>query len=942
MQCYTPEAMGAKCSRCYLYQKRQGNPVPPELNPGARIAVVAEGPGSDEVQQGRPLIGPSGIEIMQALGSLGYNRADVSWSNSFLCRPPGNDLERLRVRMKRENNERLKEGLEPYLDPVDACRPRFISELRTFRDVITLGKTALTAITGTPRSIMDMRGMPMSGVVTGEGRYVTHAYFPMNASELVTPLRVVPTIHPSFVLRQKRWRNTFRVDLGRAIRWFNGHLTWREPQILYTPSLQQIEDFLFRTNFPFYLTDLETDAKESLLAKIRCIGVGTPEQVIVVPFLSIDGVTRFYPTTDFDEVTKLFERFFTARDKLKAGHNFGYYDRVVVEQELGVSPLPLVDSILYHRAVESELPHNLGYVGSMYTDVMDAWKADHTAVNAQTDEELWRYNAIDVVVNARAMQPLVTLTTQRNLNHAVDVHHQIQEVCAGMHTNGMFIDQHRRRWHDQRLKIKAHNARQKLRMIIDDPEFNPNSRGQVSEILFDRWGMTPDVIYENDPAAAKKIRKAFTAGGEPSTGDDHLRAMLLYTKDEQQKLFVQGLRQYRGAVKLRGTNIIPLRPFDEPYFESDDLQVNADTEEGATLLDEYDPSNFHDDDSAGKSVRKRMRKDKEKKQGLTLGDRRVHPHFNAHVATSQRLSSSGPNAQNWNRLIRDIVCAQTMFELGGGALPEEFDRAIISADADQLELRFAAALAGAARYLEIFAAGGDPHRVTCELLYGNDFRNASEDGQKRMRDFAKRFSYAVLYRATAETVNETLASSENDAGELIFPWLTLKVTREMMRKWLGGVPEFEAWWEKDLTEYRAQRYLLEPVLGWRRDFLDGEDMNEIANFKCQAGGSAIIHLATIEFLKYAPFNRWGPGTGLIQQGHDALVAEVPATHKPYELEKDKAGFPRVKKWCPPKCKCITEQARQALQECMTVQGHKFGLPVTFTASAKAGFRWSEV
>ena len=50
-----PEA----CKGCPLYGDGQGF-VPDDLVPGARVAVIAQNPGSDEEQQGTPMVGKTG------------------------------------------------------------------------------------------------------------------------------------------------------------------------------------------------------------------------------------------------------------------------------------------------------------------------------------------------------------------------------------------------------------------------------------------------------------------------------------------------------------------------------------------------------------------------------------------------------------------------------------------------------------------------------------------------------------------------------------------------------------------------------------------------------------------------------------------------------------------------------------------------------------------
>jgi hypothetical protein len=84
-----------------------------------------------------------------------------------------------------------------------------------------------------------------------------------------------------------------------------------------------------------------------------------------------------------------------------------------------------------------------------------------------------------------------------------------------------------------------------------------------------------------------------------------------------------------------------------------------------------------------------------------------------------------------------------------------------------------------------------------------------------------------------------------------------------------------------------------------------------------------------------PFFKWGPGTGLIAQVHDALYAEVPCSHGKHE-GKD-AEF----SWCPPGCKCEANRAARDIEAAMNrVVPGLDGL--SFSAKAKIGKNWGEV
>jgi len=881
---YDPQEFGAKCDRCFLQSRRVGGPVPPELNPGAQALVIAEAPGEHEVDELRPLVGPSGIELMRALSAVGVARSSLSYENAAICRPPGNEMKRLLHELAKENKQRVAEGKEPYLSPFDACRPRLLHTLRKYQDVITVGQAGLRAITQGEDSVMARRGGPIEGVLTDDGQ------FWRLESAVGHKLRILPTLHPAFVLRARRWTKAFRADLAKAWRWFRGTLGWKVPMVSYNPPLEALSRFLAQ-DAPFIAFDYETDGLEPLSANVRCISLATVDVAYVVAFLSIDGESRFYTTADEEELKRELAQWMAAKERLKVGHNAGYYDRIVARRQLGVDPKPLLDTILLHRAVESELPHTLGYVGSVYTDVT-SWKADDTATTARTDFELWSYAATDAVVTARVVEPLQQAAELRGQMAVAYFDHKVQAACVGMHTNGMLVDQRARAEWDAKLRREAIELRTKLRELAGNDKLNPNSVPQIKELLFEKWELPV---------------KDYTDLGEPSTGDDSIRKLMVdKSVGERQRAFLDALRRFRRKVKYRGTYVRKLVPATEIIVD-DDLSLDEDE------LARLEEARRQGDQKALAAERRKT------KRGVLLADGRVHANYNAHGTTSGRLSSSDPNMQNLPRRLRNMFVAAP-------------GNVLVACDLDQVELRIAAALAGARNYLDAFANGKDPHTMSALLvatpatlqLYERAVRQYGEKGVKkdpdwaRVRDFQKRAQYGVLYGAELQTLHNSLTEAEDDNDNLIYANLDVRETRRWRERWLEANPEFEQWWESEVLLYRQQGFLADCLLGRRRDFLDGEDRNEILNYRCQSTAAAFAMRAMVQLtIGYgAPlqFEKWGPGTGLIQQGHDSVVFEVP---------EEKA------KW-----------AAGIIQEAMT--GYIPGLPVKLTSEAKIGKVWSAV
>lgn len=76
------------CEKCSLYNSVF---VPPEgdlLN--AKLVIIGEAPGEEEVRQGRPFVGKSGKLLRSVLEELGVEMNEVYITNVVKCRPPGN------------------------------------------------------------------------------------------------------------------------------------------------------------------------------------------------------------------------------------------------------------------------------------------------------------------------------------------------------------------------------------------------------------------------------------------------------------------------------------------------------------------------------------------------------------------------------------------------------------------------------------------------------------------------------------------------------------------------------------------------------------------------------------------------------------------------------------------------------------------------------------
>lgn len=172
------------CCQCQLYQQRR-NAVPGEGSPHARIFFVGEAPGADEDAQGRPFVGRAGKLLDKIIIAMGLRRSDVFIGNILKCRPPGNR--------------------DPRSEEIIRCLPFLQRQLQTMKPeiIIALGAHAARTLLDTNKPIGQLRG-----------RF--HDYY---LSEDAEPIKLMPTYHPAYLLRNYSHDNRQRVweDMKRVL-----------------------------------------------------------------------------------------------------------------------------------------------------------------------------------------------------------------------------------------------------------------------------------------------------------------------------------------------------------------------------------------------------------------------------------------------------------------------------------------------------------------------------------------------------------------------------------------------------------------------------------------------------------------------------------------------------------------------------------------------------
>lgn len=346
----------------------------------ARIALVGEAFGEQEDLTGLPFIGASGQELSRLLREAGLERSEVLLTNVLALRPfvdAGNG-----VKLKTNDFAAMCCGREALPDGYAArplrpglyLRPEFLpevnrlyAELQEVRPnlVICLGGTALWALTGSG-AIGTLRGTIMSASGPAGGHQG------VGGETVGSPLKVLPTYHPSYLFKQWSHRPVVLADLMKA-KHEAQFPEIRRPsrRILVSPTLQEVRDWVFETlqriQPPMLAVDIETAR-----GQITMIGFArSREDALVVPFVFPWGESWWEDIEDELHVRALCQELLASAVP-KVFQN-GLYDIQWLMDEGFELRSCAEDTMLLHHSLYPELQKGLGFLGSIYSSE-PAWK----------------------------------------------------------------------------------------------------------------------------------------------------------------------------------------------------------------------------------------------------------------------------------------------------------------------------------------------------------------------------------------------------------------------------------------------------------------------------------------------------------------------------------------------------------------------------------------
>ncbi len=183
------------CTLCKLSRTRNCV-VFGEGNPDSRVLFIGEGPGRQEDLTGRPFVGRAGELLTRIIEQgMGISRSEVYIANIVKCRPTV-DLQMAKDR-------------PPEREEVEQCLPYLLEQIELIAPdvIVTLGGPSTKTILNTTVGITRLRG--------SWGEFMG--------------IPVMPTYHPSYVLRNGGDKSPLRRDVWEDIKKVMKRLGWPVP-----------------------------------------------------------------------------------------------------------------------------------------------------------------------------------------------------------------------------------------------------------------------------------------------------------------------------------------------------------------------------------------------------------------------------------------------------------------------------------------------------------------------------------------------------------------------------------------------------------------------------------------------------------------------------------------------------------------------------------------
>ena len=416
----------------------------------AKIYLVGEAPGEQEVDKGEPFCGGAGRILNALLMSAGIHRAKCRIGNLALVRPPGNNFGWFLDRNNPEGEAHLVKGMTQLDKDIKQVKPNVICALGAAASVVLCGRSKITKIRG---SI-----------------YWSDEY----------NCKVIPTIHPAAIMRMWDYSPLALFDLKRVkLESESRELDIPKRELVVAPTFEivyrELERLMKVKRVAF---DIETQREEGHKNMLSIAFSDNPNWAICIPFENEKGEPYFSLDEEIYVLKKI--KNLLESDVEKVAQN-AQFDVGFLSHHNGINVNNLVlDTMCAQHTLYPELKKGLDILCSIFTK--QPYYKDMIRGGAIS---FWQYNALDACICFEVGEKIEGDMREFGVwDFYHKLVHPLIPVLLDMQLRGVKIDEGVMREALRMEEERVASLEDFIRKETELPHLNINSPAQLKELFY--------------------------------------------------------------------------------------------------------------------------------------------------------------------------------------------------------------------------------------------------------------------------------------------------------------------------------------------------------------------------------------------------------------------------------------------------------------------------
>lgn len=411
---YNPSYNQLRCMTS-LISPRKVLPSGPE---DAEILIIGEAPGFEEDESRLPFQGEAGQLLNQGLSIAGFDRNAIRVTNICNYRPNNNKFDLLL------DTWQLKEGIDEVTD--------YIARSRRLRWVVISGGKPL-------EYILKRRGIEKWRSSTVE----------------LSGINYYCSYHPAAVIRDRTLFGTFTFDLRKLYRYVTKGYVKPKNDFVIDPKGIDLEECLREIESYEGIVSCDIEGVKGS-TRLLCVGFGLSDSRSIVLGNSDFAGNEFVFWTAIKRILE------NPNIKKSFQNGFGYDIEVLRENGINVEGY-VFDTMVAAHVLEPELPYNLAYLTTIYTD-RSYYKDKGRSAIPDDDDKGWgdkvdkkviyEYNAEDDVTQKEITDKQIKELTEYKLWDTFNYKMSLIPVSQELSRAGMEIDKERKEVLRAAVKMK--------------------------------------------------------------------------------------------------------------------------------------------------------------------------------------------------------------------------------------------------------------------------------------------------------------------------------------------------------------------------------------------------------------------------------------------------------------------------------------------------------